>query len=596
MLQVIHFEKKRIVKCLIVLTVMFTQVFVLGMVQVFAQARPFTHYFPDRAFAQAVASHMGRNIDSGVTEQELRQLPGNVLDARNRGIRSVEGAHYLGGVLTINLSNNHISDLAPFGGEIRIQNIHAQNQTINLPVLLNTYSVEIKIANSIGISPQNTANRPYDTVSGTGWYNWQRHVINWNGQGQNSLTWSMGSRLENHSWGTFSGTVRQEVIMERLPNDGVLYSVDQNKLEATVTGYNGTDKNVIIPSTVRSHGYEYTVRHIGAFAFHNKQISKVQLPNTLTSIGNNAFSSNQLTEINLPDGNLTSIGSNAFLNNKLTNLEIPFSVFNIESQAFMNNQITNIVIKNTESYAQFGHAAFTSNPLEYITVPTGSAARMINILKFTMISVKTTPILREGTVNKYVWEPHRNNWKMYGEEPTEGLHYNLDHTRQEATLTRYSGHFVDIIIPETITNNNTEYTVTGIGHQVFMDRDITSVRIPNTVKTIGNFAFYGTELTHVEIPSSVTDIGNYAFYGNRLLTSINIPKSIRSVGIVAFGDTPLESINVPIGTAQNMAPLLRNGMLAPASNIPGVTTNTILYEGATPKYRWNGSDNWVKIN
>lgn len=596
MLQVIHFEKKRVVKCLIVLTVVFTQVFILGMVQVFAQARPFTHYFPDRAFAQAVASHMGRNIDSGVTEQELRQLPGNVLDARNRGIRSVEGAHYLGGVLTINLSNNHISDLAPFGGEIRIQNIHAQNQTIHLPVLLNTYSVEIKIANSIGISPQNTANRPYDTVSGTGWYNWQRHVINWNGQGQNSLTWSMGSRLENHSWGTFSGTVRQEVIMERLPNDGVLYSVDQNKLEATVTGYNGTDKNVIIPSTVRSHGYEYTVRHIGAGAFYNKQINKVQLPNTLTSIGNNAFSSNQLTEINLPDGNLTTIGSNAFLNNKLTNLEIPFSVFNIGSQAFMNNQITNIVIKNTESYAQFGHAAFTSNPLEYITVPTGSAARMTDILRFTIISVKTTPILREGTVNKYVWEPHRSNWKMYGEEPTEGLHYNLDHTKQEATLTRYSGRFVDIIIPETITSNNIEYTVTGIEHQVFMDREITSVRIPNTVKTIGNYAFFGTELTHVEIPSSVTDIGNYAFHGNRLLTSINIPKSIRSVGIGAFGHAPLESINVPVGTAQNIAPLLRNGMLAPTSNIAGVTTNTILYEGASPKYRWNGNDNWIKIN
>lgn len=46
--------------------------------------------------------------------------------------------------------------------------------------------------------------------------------------------------------------------MERLPDEGVLYSVDQDKLEATVTGYSG-DKNVIIPSTVRrSHGYEYT--------------------------------------------------------------------------------------------------------------------------------------------------------------------------------------------------------------------------------------------------------------------------------------------------------------------------------------------------
>jgi cell surface protein len=49
----------------------------------------------------------------------------------------------------------------------------------------------------------------------------------------------------------------------------------------------------------------------------------------VTSIGNSAFTSNQLTSVVIPDS-VTSIGSYAFSMNKLTSLNIPNSITSIE--------------------------------------------------------------------------------------------------------------------------------------------------------------------------------------------------------------------------------------------------------------------------
>jgi len=180
--------------------------------------------------------------------------------------------------------------------------------------------------------------------------------------------------------------------------------------------------------------------------------------------------------------------------------------------------------------------------------------------------------------------------------PTLGFDYTFNHRTQEATVTRYGGTSRNIVIPSSIINNGRTYTVTEIGNSVFMDRMITSIQIPNTIRSIGNYSLFGTELIHVAIPSSVTNIGDYAFSNIRTLKSIDIPNSVTRVGAGAFGNSPLEYITVPTGTVQDMAPLLRNGMLPVANNIPGVTSNTILREGTTPRYQWNGSNNWIPIN
>ena len=95
----------------------------------------------------------------------------------------------------------------------------------------------------------------------------------------------------------------------------------------------------------------------------------------------------------------------------------------------------------------------------------------------------------------------------------DGIYYDIFGTTVTVTsgLKKYSGY---IVIPESITYNNSKYSVTSIGYRAFEDcTALTSVTIPNSVTSIGSKAFYYCSgLTSVTIPNSVTSISEYAFY------------------------------------------------------------------------------------
>ena len=74
---------------------------------------------------------------------------------------------------------------------------------------------------------------------------------------------------------------------------------------------------------------------------------------------------------------------------------------------------------------------------------------------------------------------------------------------------RYSG---DIVIPESVTYEGTEYTVTDFGPAFYQCTDLTSVVIPATVTGIGYETFLGcTKLTSVNLPSGLKGIADHAF-------------------------------------------------------------------------------------
>ncbi len=61
------------------------------------------------------------------------------------------------------------------------------------------------------------------------------------------------------------------------------YTVTDSK--ATITGYTGTDNNLVIPDTLGG----YPVTEIGSNALREKGLIGVTLPNTLVTIGDYAF-------------------------------------------------------------------------------------------------------------------------------------------------------------------------------------------------------------------------------------------------------------------------------------------------------------------
>ena len=129
------------------------------------------------------------------------------------------------------------------------------------------------------------------------------------------------------------------------------------------------------------------------------------------------------------------------------------------------------------------------------------------------------------------------------------IYYNITGTKicevTKNTAGSYSG---VVVIPSTVMNGSTQYTVTGIGNYAFSGcSGLTSITIPNSVTSIGEFAFENCRvLTSLTIPNSVTSIGIYAFENCKALTSIVIPNSVTSIGIYTFyGCECLTSVTIP---------------------------------------------------
>ena len=126
------------------------------------------------------------------------------------------------------------------------------------------------------------------------------------------------------------------------------------------------------------------------------------------------------------------------------------------------------------------------------------------------------------------------------------LFYNItsDNTVEVWGLNSVSG---AVVIPSSVTNNGTTYSVTSIGDEAFyLCSGLTSVTIPNSVTSIGDYVFYCcSSLTSVTIGNSVTSIGDYAFISCSGLTSVTIGNSVTSIGDYAFeGCSSLTSVTI----------------------------------------------------
>ena len=120
------------------------------------------------------------------------------------------------------------------------------------------------------------------------------------------------------------------------------YTIENNST-CTITKYNGSAANVIIPSTI----YGYKVCKIGERAFSkNLNLKNITLPNSITCIDWAAFHDcTKLEHINIPNS-ITYIGGEAFDDcAKLEHITIPNSVTYIGDAAFYGcTSLDNIVI------------------------------------------------------------------------------------------------------------------------------------------------------------------------------------------------------------------------------------------------------------
>jgi hypothetical protein len=137
----------------------------------------------------------------------------------------------------------------------------------------------------------------------------------------------------------------------------------------TITGYTGTQKEVIIPELISG----IAVYSIGKNAFSNKGLTGVKLPARLRTIEESAFAYNNLKNVIIPN-TVTAIATEAFSDNQISNLTLSNKLITLQGGAFARNRIETLVLPVSLDYL-YG-STFRGNPIKALDL--GGAKTVID--------------------------------------------------------------------------------------------------------------------------------------------------------------------------------------------------------------------------
>ena len=365
---------------------------------------------------------------------------------------------------------------------------------------------------------------------------------------------------------------------------GYIFGYKTTSSSSTISGAtyqyykNDTYYYYYIPSSLKS--VTITGGDIPYHAFyHCNDLTSITIPDSVTSIGDDAFSGcSGLTSITIPDS-VTGIGCEAFRDcSGLTRIDVSEwnTAYSSQDGILYNKAQTQFIhipkniqgsITIPDSVTSIGNEAFR-NCIGLTSVTIGNSVTSIGYEAFRGCSGLTSVTIPDSvtSIDYYAFDGCSGLTSIYytGDIASwcgiSGLRYIMSSSR-----TLYiDGKKVEgeLIIPEGVTSIGsgafsgctglTSITipdsVTSIGDSAFYGcSGLTSITIGNGVTSIGSFAFRGCSgFTSVTIGNSVTSIGSSAFYNCSGLTSITIPDSVTSIGNSAFsGCSGLTSITIP---------------------------------------------------
>ena len=206
------------------------------------------------------------------------------------------------------------------------------------------------------------------------------------------------------------------------------------------------DTSVVIPSSING----VPVTTIGNYAFSLNNLTSVTIPNSVTTIGGGAFYSNNLTSVVIPDS-VTTIGDGAFSLNNLTSVVIPNSVTTIGNYAFGANNLTSVVIPN--SVTTIGGGAFTGNNLSSVYIGANSNLTETTGIGMGAFSSSNRTNTSNGTT--YVDNP---NLTIYNNSGKKFKWYYVTQERNDSTEDAYN--FITGTVPSYTSGSTTYNSVT----------------------------------------------------------------------------------------------------------------------------------------
>lgn len=291
--------------------------------------------------------------------------------------------------------------------------------------------------------------------------------------------------------------------------------------------------------------------------FRNMEnLAVVMMPNAVKSIGR--FVVNKSVKVVILPDSVTRIGDHAFSDcTSLTSVEIPGSVLSIAQYAFLRcSSLKSIDISDGDATLSIGgDLPFKDCPLKTVYL-----GRNLGDYDYTYSPFYKLKHLSKVTVGNRVTKIGGSLFSYCISLKSVEISNNVTHIGSAAFRDCTS--LTSVVLPDNVMfigdhafdgcaslpSINIPKSITEIKNSTFYEcASLSSVIIPNGVTEIGDDAFYRcTSLKSVEIPNSVTRIGRSAFSLCSSLTSLEIPGSVRKIDTWAFSYCEsLKSVEIP---------------------------------------------------
>ncbi|WP_125766282.1 leucine-rich repeat protein [Lapidilactobacillus wuchangensis] len=344
------------------------------------------------------------------------------------------------------------------------------------------------------------------------------------------------------------------------------WSYSASTQTATLTGFNtGVDlSTIVIPDTVTYQGATYQVTEIGANAFiGHSSLTNVVIGANVQEIATGAFGyCPQLTSVDFSNNQvLTTIGDNAFAENGLTSLALPETVTTIGYQAFaISNQLTSVTLP--ASLTSLGANAFIySKGLTSVAFPAGlqvipsqafASCSQLQTVSFPSNSQLTT--LGSGA---FVYDESLTTFPFPDSLVTIGDQAFLGNKALSSvtfgpnlqTIGKQAFTYDTALVSADFKNAT---ALTTIGDYAFEYASLAGdLVLPTNLKTIGTETFLGNQLTSLTLNTNLTTIGAEAFAYNNLAKTLSVPASVTEIGSGAFKGNQLTKVDI-LGDQVNM--------------------------------------------
>ena len=387
-------------------------------------------------------------------------------------------------------------------------------------------------------------------------------------------------------------------IIEECLVEGIKYACDFTEHKAMLINidYYDFSQGINIPEQINVNGEDFVVTAIGDGgssiwqASGTKSTPYIKLPSTIESIGNYAFMDINLTGshpiLRLPEG-LQRIGERAFWQCfGVRKAEIPSTLKSVGKQAFGNIPTLTFTVSKMSTPIGIPDDTFTMEMLNKVTssklyVPKGSLDAFKNADGWNVFDYILEGDLKEAEV--------------------DGLNYAYDTEQKTATVIQ--GDYSDlkhVIIPASVTIDDTKYAVKDIGYEAFCWRsgyDYTnsyiSIEIEPGLESIDDFAFYGRVIQHdLVLPEGIRNIGDFAFcFCN--IKYLELPNSLKSIGTRSFYDCCLETIKSLVTTPFDIDDSAFEDGISRGGGIPLKDKKLIVPIGS--KYYYQQAEGWSQF-